>query len=115
MLAAERYDGDEPVNLGAGREITIRDLTETIGRLVGFQGTVRWDATQPDGQPRRMLDTSRARELFGFEAQTSFEDGLKETIDVVWHNASGSRSALQSVTATDATVDESPRAACVLS
>jgi GDP-L-fucose synthase len=80
VMAAERYDGDEPVNLGAGREITVRDLTETIGRLVGFQGTVRWDATQPDGQPRRMLDTSRARDLFGFEAQTSFEDGLKETI-----------------------------------
>jgi GDP-L-fucose synthase len=80
VLATERYDGEEPVNLGAGREITIRDLTETIGRLVGFQGVVRWDATQPDGQPRRMLDTSRASELFGFEAQTSFEDGLKETI-----------------------------------
>lgn len=80
VLATERYDGDEPVNLGAGREITIRDLTETIGRLVGFQGTVRWDATQPDGQPRRMLDTSRASDLFGFQAQTSFEDGLKETI-----------------------------------
>jgi GDP-L-fucose synthase len=80
VLAAERYDGDEPVNLGAGREITIRDLTETIGRLTGFEGSVRWDASQPDGQPRRMLDTSRARDLFGFEAQTSFEDGLKETI-----------------------------------
>jgi GDP-L-fucose synthase len=80
VMATARYDGDEPVNLGAGREITIRDLTETIGRLVGFQGTVRWDAAQPDGQPRRMLETSRARELFGFAAQTSFEDGLKETI-----------------------------------
>ena len=80
VLAAERYDGEEPVNLGAGREITIRELTETIGRLVGFEGSVRWDASQPDGQPRRMLDTSRARELFGFEAQTSFEDGLKQTI-----------------------------------
>ena len=77
MLAAERYDGAEPVNLGAGREITIRELTETIGRLVGYEGSVRWDASQPDGQPRRMLDTSRARDLFGFEAQTSFEDGLK--------------------------------------
>jgi len=81
VLATERYDGDEPVNLGAGREITIRELTQTVGRLVGYQGTVRWDATQPDGQPRRMLETSRARELFGFEAQTSFEDGLKQTID----------------------------------
>ena len=69
-LATERYDGDEPVNLGAGGvKYHIRDLTETIGRLVGFQGIVRWDTTQPDGQPRRMLDTSRARDLFGFEAQ----------------------------------------------
>ena len=80
-LATERYDGSEPVNLGAGREITIRDLTETIGRLCGFQGTVRWDTTQPDGQPRRMLDTSRAQDYFGFTAQTSFEDGLKRTIE----------------------------------
>jgi GDP-L-fucose synthase len=81
VLATERYDGDEPVNLGAGREITIRELTQTIGRLVGYEGSVRWDASQPDGQPRRMLDTSWARQLFGFEAATSFEAGLKQTID----------------------------------
>ena len=85
VLATERYDGEEPVNLGAGREITIRELTQTVGRLVGYEGTVRWDASQPDGQPRRMLETSRARELFGFEAQTSFEDGLKQTIE--WYQA----------------------------
>lgn len=80
-LATERYDGAEPVNLGAGREITIRELTETIGRLVGFTGTVRWDSTQPDGQPRRMLDTSRALNSFGFAAKTTFEEGLKRTIE----------------------------------
>jgi GDP-L-fucose synthase len=93
VLAAERYDGDEPVNLGAGREITIRELTETIGRLTGFEGTVRWDASQPDGQPRRMLETSRARELFGFEAQTSFEDGLKQTIE--WYETHRHSDALK--------------------
>ena len=79
-LATERYEGVEPVNLGAGREITIRELTETIARLTGFQGEVVWDAGQPDGQPRRMLDTSRARDWFGFQAQTELEDGLKRTI-----------------------------------
>ncbi len=88
-LATKRYDGAEPVNLGAGREITIRDLTETIGRLCGFEGQVVWDASQPDGQPRRMLDTSRARELFGFQAQTDFEQGLRQTIDWFVHNRPG--------------------------
>ena len=85
VLAAERYDGAEPVNLGAGREITIRALAETIASLCGFAGEIRWDATQPDGQPRRMLDTARAKEFFGFEAQTSFEEGLKRTI--AWYAA----------------------------
>jgi GDP-L-fucose synthase len=80
-LAAERYDGSEPVNLGVGREITIRELVELIVRLTGFAGEVRWDASKPDGQPRRALDTSRARERFGFEARTSFEEGLRRTID----------------------------------
>jgi len=79
-LATERYDGDEPVNLGVGHEITIRELVETIARLSGFEGEIRWDATKPDGQPRRALDTSRARERFGFVAHTSFEDGLRRTI-----------------------------------
>lgn len=79
-LAAERYDGPAPVNLGAGREITIRELVETIAQLCRFGGEIRWDASQPDGQPRRMLDTSRARELFDFEAHTGFEQGLRRTI-----------------------------------
>jgi GDP-L-fucose synthase len=81
VLAAERYDGAEPVNLGVGREITIRDLVELIAKLTGFSGELRWDSSKPDGQPRRALDTSRARERFGFVAKTSFEDGLKATID----------------------------------
>jgi GDP-L-fucose synthase len=81
VLGAEYYDGNEPVNLGAGRETTIRNLTETIARLCGYEGEVVWDTSRPDGQPRRMLDTSRAREWFGFEARTSLEDGLKQTIE----------------------------------
>jgi GDP-L-fucose synthase len=81
VLATERYDGSEPVNLGVGAEITIRELVTLIARLTGFEGEIRWDATKPDGQPRRALDTSRARERFGFTATTSFEDGLRRTID----------------------------------
>jgi GDP-L-fucose synthase len=81
VLAAERYDGAEPVNLGVGREITIRDLVKTIVRLTNFEGEVRWDPSKPDGQPRRALETSRARERFGFVARTGFEVGLQRTID----------------------------------
>jgi GDP-L-fucose synthase len=81
VLAAERYDGAEPVNLGVGREITIRDLVALIVRLTGFDGEVRWDPSKPDGQPRRALDTSRASERFGFEAATNLEDGLRRTIE----------------------------------
>ena len=81
VLAAERYDGEEPVNLGVGREITIRELVDLIVRLTGFKGEVRWDATKPDGQPRRALDTSRARDRFGFVAQVGFEEGLRRTIE----------------------------------
>ena len=81
VLATERYDDPEPVNLGVGREITIRDLVELIVEITGFRGEIRWDASKPDGQPRRALDTSRARERFGFEARTSFEDGLRATVD----------------------------------
>jgi GDP-L-fucose synthase len=81
VLAAERYDGEEPVNLGVGREITIRELVDLIVRLTGFTGEVRWDATKPDGQPRRALDTSRARDRFGFVAQVGFEEGLRTTIE----------------------------------
>ena len=80
VAATERYDGPEPVNVGSSSEITIRDLTELIARLTGFEGRLAWDATKPDGQPRRALDTSRARELFGFEATTSLEEGLERTI-----------------------------------
>jgi GDP-L-fucose synthase len=81
VLGAERYDGEEPVNLGVGHEITIRDLVELIARLTKFAGELRWDASKPDGQPRRALDTRRARERFGFVATTGFDDGLRSTID----------------------------------
>ena len=81
VLAADRFDGAEPVNLGVGREITIRDLVEVIVRLTHYEGEIAWDRTKPDGQPRRALDTSRARDLFGFQARTTFEDGLRATID----------------------------------
>jgi GDP-L-fucose synthase len=81
VLAAERYDGPEPVNLGVGREITIRELVGLIARLTGFGGEIRWDPTKPDGQPRRALDTSRAREAFGFVAQVGFEEGLRRAIE----------------------------------
>jgi GDP-L-fucose synthase len=80
VLAAERYDGAEPVNLGTGAEISIRELAEQIAELVGFEGEIEWDTSMPNGQPRRSLDASRARELFGFEARTSLRDGLERTI-----------------------------------
>jgi nucleoside-diphosphate-sugar epimerase len=86
VLASERYDGGDPVNLGVGAEITIRKLVEIIARLTRFKGDLRWDATKPDGQPRRALDTTRARERFGFVAGTSFEVGLQQTID--WYEVS---------------------------
>jgi GDP-L-fucose synthase len=79
-MAAEKYDGTEPVNLGAGFEITIKALTGKIQQLTGFKGKLIWDTSKPDGQPRRCLDTSRAKELFGFEAKMPFEQGLKSTI-----------------------------------
>ena len=81
VLATERYDGTEPVNLGVGFEVTIRELAEKICGLVGFHGEIRWDASKPDGQPRRMLDVSRAEREFGFRAQTSFDEGLRRTIE----------------------------------
>ena len=80
VLATEKYNGPEPVNIGAGSEITIKDLVEKIAKLTGFEGEIRWDPSKPDGQPRRCLDTSRAEEYFGFEAQTDFDTGLKATI-----------------------------------
>jgi GDP-L-fucose synthase len=94
VLATERYDGAEPVNLGVGAEITIRELVTLIARLTGFEGEIRWDATKPDGQPRRALDTSRARERFGFSATTSFEDGLRRTIE--WYEQQRSNAAERS-------------------
>lgn len=81
LLAAERYDSPEPVNLGAGFEISIRDLATLIARLTGFEGELVWDPAQPDGQPRRCLDVTRAFREFGFQARISFEKGLRETID----------------------------------
>jgi GDP-L-fucose synthase len=78
--AAERYDDPDPVNLGAGFEISMAELARKIADKVGFRGDVVWDATRPNGQPRRMLDVSRARERFGFVAQVSFDDGLDKTI-----------------------------------
>jgi GDP-L-fucose synthase len=80
LLAAERYDGAEPVNLGTGREIRIRDLAVLVADLVGYRGELVYDVTKPDGQPRRCLNTDRARERFGFVANTDFEAGLRETI-----------------------------------
>jgi GDP-L-fucose synthase len=80
-LAAEHYNSSEPVNLGSGNEIAIRDLAELIARLTGFTGRMVFDASRPNGQPRRGLDTSRAEREFGFKAQTSFEEGLQRTIE----------------------------------
>lgn len=88
VLAAERYDGSDPVNLGSGTEIAIRNLATEVATAVGFQGRVVWDATKPNGQPRRSLDTSRAAERFGFRARTPFGDGLRATVD--WYRQQGS-------------------------
>ena len=85
MLASERYDEGDPVNLGTGREISIRDLKTLIADLVGIEGELVWDPTKPDGQPRRCLDTTRAREKFGFSAEVDFQEGLRRTID--WYTA----------------------------
>ncbi len=81
VLAAEHYDGSEPVNIGSGYEISIKDLTEKIAALTGFSGEIRWDASKPNGQPRRGLDCQKAEKYFGFKAQTGFDEGLKKTID----------------------------------
>jgi GDP-L-fucose synthase len=80
VAATERYDDPDPVNLGTGEEIRIRDLAELVGELTGFEGELVWDTSRPDGQPRRKLDTTRAEERFGFRAQTTFRDGLARTI-----------------------------------
>jgi GDP-L-fucose synthase len=83
LLATERYDGDQPVNLGSSEEHAIKDLAQTIAAACEFNGTVRWDPSQPNGQPRRKLDTHRAEQLFGFKARIPFAEGLRET--VAWY------------------------------
>jgi len=83
VLAAERYDGAEPVNLGAGKEISIRELAELVADVVGYSGKIAWDTSMPNGQPRRSVDATRARELFGFEARTQLREGLERT--VAWY------------------------------
>jgi GDP-L-fucose synthase len=90
--AAERYNDADPVNLGAGFEISMRDLAEKIAARVGFTGKLVWDTSRPNGQPRRMLDVSRARERFGFQAQVSFDDGLDKTIE--WFTTNQASSTL---------------------
>ena len=87
LLASERYNGSEPVNVGAGFEISIRDLANKIAELVGFRGQIVWDTSRPNGQPRRCLDTTRAEEKFGFRATVSLEEGLRRTLE--WYAASG--------------------------
>ena len=86
LLAAERYNGSEPFNLGSGQEISIKDLALTIARLTGFTGKIFWDTDKPNGQPRRALDTNRAEQFFGFRAQTPLEEGLRRTIE--WYKSS---------------------------
>jgi GDP-L-fucose synthase len=85
VTATERYEGPEPVNIGAGFEIAMRELAELLAELTGFTGSLTFDRTKPDGQPRRMLDTSRAQQRFGFKATTDFRDGLRRTI--AWYRS----------------------------
>ncbi|GAI22562.1 unnamed protein product, partial [marine sediment metagenome] len=85
LLATEKYNKSDPVNLGSGFEISIKDLVDLIARLTGFRGKIVWDTSKPDGQPRRRLDTSKAEKEFGFKAKTNFEEGLKKTIG--WYRA----------------------------
>ena len=87
ILATEKYDKSEPVNIGSGMEITIKELVELIAQLAGFKGEIVWDTTKPDGQPRRCLDTSKAEKEFGFKAKMGFEEGLKRTIE--WYRQEG--------------------------
>lgn len=81
VQAFDHYNGSEPVNIGTGSEITMRDLAASIRAIVGYQGAIEWDASMPDGQPRRMLDTRRAADLFGFHATTTLDDGLRRTVE----------------------------------
>ena len=91
VLAAERYNKSDPVNIGSAFEISIKDLVELIARLTGFQGKIVWDTTQPNGQPRRKLDTSRAEREFGFKSRVTFEEGLKRTIELYLQTIGGKR------------------------
>ncbi len=91
VLAMEKYDGSEPVNIGAGFEISIKDLAELIVKLTGFKGKIRWDASKPDGQPRRCVNTKKAFREFGFKAETPFEEGLRKTIE--WYRKEFCRKA----------------------
>lgn len=86
VAAAEKYDGGEPVNLGSGMEITIKDLVQTVARACNFTGEIVWDTTRPNGQPRRLLDTSRAEKWFGFRARTTLKEGLRKTVQ--WYEES---------------------------
>ncbi|MFQ6065304.1 MAG: GDP-L-fucose synthase family protein [Candidatus Bathyarchaeia archaeon] len=95
LLATEKYDKPDPVNLGVGKEITIRELVGLIARLTGYEGNIVWDASRPDGQPRRSLETSKAKEEFGFEAKTSLVEGLRSTIN--WYVSTTSKNAKVSV------------------
>ena len=94
VLASERYNGPEPVNIGSGHEISIKDLTDLISRLTGFTGKIVWDTSKPNGQPRRGLDISRAEQYFGFKAQTPFEEGLRRTIEWYRQNSSAQSQAV---------------------
>jgi GDP-L-fucose synthase len=114
VLAAEGYDGAAPVNLGAGREITIAELVRIIARECGYEGEIRWDETQPDGQPRRMLDITRAKTEFGFEAVTDFDEGLRRTIAWYASTAAGRRRSpapKRRPNPVDEVEDDSPRRA----
>jgi GDP-L-fucose synthase len=101
LLATERYDGAEPVNLGSGFEISIRDLGELVASEVGYQGRIDWDTSKPNGQPRRALEISKARRLFDFEASTPFAQGLRDTVE--WYLASIKAGSLETASrSTDA-------------
>ncbi len=95
LLAAEHYDDAEPVNLGSGEEVPVRDLAEMIARMVGFDGELRWDPSKPDGQPRRRVDVSRAERTFGFRAETGIEEGLERTID--WYRSNREQAEVASI------------------
>jgi GDP-L-fucose synthase len=99
VLATERYNKPEPVNIGAGFEIKIKDLVKLIAELTGFEGGIRWDMSKPDGQPRRRLDVSKAKKEFGFEAKVDFREGLKRTIE--WY-----RGLMAGIEATEASVEK---------